>query len=80
MSIITEPTYLYKGQTARLFQPGDERPEGWNNAPEVPYAADGEWEHVIAEFHTPKPKPGDGEQRRGPGRPPKPVDAVTSEG
>ena len=74
MPILTERTWLYKGQTGRVFAEGAEVPDGWSLSPEVPYAAEGEWPEVVELYHTPKaPAPVAGDEvRRGPGRPPNP--------
>lgn len=54
MPILEQRTWLYKGQTGRIFPEGVEVPEGWGFAPEVPYAAEGEYPEVIELYHTPK--------------------------
>lgn len=89
--IAKEDTYAYRGQQARLFTEGQEVPDGWADAPEVPYAAEGEHDWVVEEFHTPKRErqqaamartavahPGalDEPIKRGPGRPPKITSAL----
>lgn len=84
-NIADHDTFMFKGQQSHIFAAGQTIPDGWNDAPEVPYPAEGEYDWVIEEFHTPKSAQAQRESgivepvKRGPGRPPKTVEQVLAE-
>lgn len=50
-------TWFFRGQQSRLVKAGNPAPEGWTDEPEVPFAAEGEYDYVIEEKHTPRGLP-----------------------